>query len=190
LDSRQGLVGKLFLDSSEVEPGAFSADQAAAEIKDVEKARSDWAPASLEPEGPTDRGRVQDRLVDDVVVPVPASNGLKTVDSQIGEQVSIERLDLVAAVKRIAGASDDIVLGVGAEPLDDRLKVASFFGSVVPLHECIHLLSSDGRSPFAHSGLRSSTLSSRGRLFRGLGRDWMFGCRIELPLPPRGVEVG
>lgn len=104
---------------------AFSADQAAAEIKDVEKARSDRAPASIEPERPTNRGCVQDRLVDDVVVPVPASDGFEAVDSQIGEYVSIERLDLVAAVKRIAGASDDVVLGVGAEPLDDRLQVAS-----------------------------------------------------------------
>jgi hypothetical protein len=29
------LVGKLLLDSSDVDPGAFSADQAAAEIEDV-----------------------------------------------------------------------------------------------------------------------------------------------------------
>jgi hypothetical protein len=68
---------------------------------------------------------VQDRLVDDVVVPVPASDGLEAVDSQIGEQGSIEPLDLVAAVKRLAGASDDVVLGAGAEARNDRLQVAS-----------------------------------------------------------------
>jgi hypothetical protein len=54
-----------------------------------------------------------------VVVPVPASDGLEAVDSHIGEQGSIEPLDLVAAVKRLAGTSDDVMLGVGGESLDD-----------------------------------------------------------------------
>jgi hypothetical protein len=136
----RALVGELLLDSSEVDPGAFSADQAATEIENVQKTRLDWPPATPEPEGPTNGGCVQDRLVDDVVVPVPASDGLEAVDSQIGEQGSIEPLDLVAAMKWLAGPSDDVVFGVGAEPLDDRLQVASFFGPVMAVHEGVHLL--------------------------------------------------
>jgi hypothetical protein len=56
-------------------------------------------------------------------------------------------------VKRLARASDDVMLGVGAEPLDDRIQVASLFGSVVPLYECVHLLSSHERGVITHSRL-------------------------------------
>jgi hypothetical protein len=38
---------------------------------------------------------------------------------------------LVAAVQCGSGAADDVVLGVGGEPLDDRSEVSHFLGSVM-----------------------------------------------------------
>ena len=74
-----------------------------------------------------------------MVVAVPASDGLEAVDSELREQGSIEALDLLAAMQRVTGASNDIVLRVGGEPLDDRLQVAGFLGAVVVFHERVHL---------------------------------------------------
>jgi len=65
------------LHGGEVEPGALAPDEPAPEVEDVQKADLDRAPASVEPEGPPDRRGVQDRLVDDVVVAVPAANRLE-----------------------------------------------------------------------------------------------------------------
>jgi hypothetical protein len=75
------LVGELLLDGGEVDPGAFAADQAVGEVEYVQEACSDRASAPFEPEDPALHGCVQDRLVDDVVVAVPASDGFETVDS-------------------------------------------------------------------------------------------------------------
>ena len=85
---------------------------------------------------------MQYRLVDNVVVAVPAPDGLEAVDPQVREQSSIEALDLFAAVERVAGTSDDVVLGVSSESLDDRSQVAGFLGPVVTVHERVHLRSS------------------------------------------------
>ena len=74
---------------------------------------------------------VQDGLVDDVVVAVPASRGFEALDTQLGEQSSVEALDLIAAVERTTGAPGDVVLGVGGEPLDERPKVAGFLGPIL-----------------------------------------------------------
>ena len=69
--AKWALVGELLLDCGEVDPGAFPADQAIAEVEDVQEPRPHRAAAAVEPKGPAVRGCVQDRLVDDVVIAVP-----------------------------------------------------------------------------------------------------------------------
>ena len=109
-------IGELLLDGGEVDPGALPADQAVAEVEDVQKPRPHRPAAPLEPERPTLRRSVQDRLVDDVVVAIPASDRLEAFDPKLREQASIEVLDLVAAVEWVAGAPGDVVLGVDVNP--------------------------------------------------------------------------
>ncbi len=61
------------LDGGQVDPGALPRDEAIAEVKDVQEPRAQRASASLQSEWPAVRGGVQDRLVDDVVITVPAA---------------------------------------------------------------------------------------------------------------------
>ena len=91
------LVGELLLDGGEVDPGAFAADQAVGEVEDVQKAHLDAASAPFEPEDLAHRRRVQDRLVDDMVVAVPPPHGLEAFESKVREERSIEAGDLLAA---------------------------------------------------------------------------------------------
>jgi hypothetical protein len=80
------------------------------------------------------RGRVQDRLVDDVIVSVPAPDRLEAIDLQLGEQGFVEALDLVGTVEGVAGAAGNVVLGVAGETLDDRIEVTLVLGAVMALH--------------------------------------------------------
>lgn len=79
------------------------------------------ASAPLEPEGSALGSCVQDWLVDDVVVPVAASHGFEAIDSQLCEKGSVRALDLCAPVECIFGTAHDIAVGVGREPLNNRL---------------------------------------------------------------------
>src|SRR4051812_1561143 len=95
--ARPQLSRQLLLNRREVDPGALAADQPAREVEDVQEARLNRATATLEPERPA-RGRgVEDRLVDHVVRAVAAPDGLEAPDAKLGEEVAVERGDLVAA---------------------------------------------------------------------------------------------
>ena len=82
-----------------VEPCALARDPLLAELEDVQDPRLHVPTATFEPEGTSDRGRVQDWLVDQVVVAVPASEGFEPVELEVCEQASVEGRDLVAAVE-------------------------------------------------------------------------------------------
>src|SRR4051794_30194022 len=118
------LIGELLLDRRGVDPRALTGDEAVVEVEDVEDARAHRPPAALMSERPAVGEAVQDRLVDDVLVAVPAPDGLESVDSQVGEQPRVEAGDLLASVQRAAGPAGHVVLGVGGEASDDLRDVA------------------------------------------------------------------
>src|SRR4026208_2132005 len=107
MDPRMGLsIRELLLNRGEVDPRAFPADQAVAEIEDVQEPRTHRPAAALEPEGPAICGGWQYRLCYGVVVPIPASDGLEAVDPKLREQGSVEALDLAPAMEWVPGAPD------------------------------------------------------------------------------------
>jgi hypothetical protein len=79
------LAGELLLDGGEVDPCAFAANQTVAEVEYVQEPRPHRPAAPLEPERRAFRRCVQDRLVDDVVVAVPASHEFEALDSSVQE---------------------------------------------------------------------------------------------------------
>lgn len=81
------------------------------------------------PNGVPLRGRVQDRLVDDVVVAIPAPDGLEPVELEVFEQSPVEGRDLLATVERASELARDVVLGVLDESRHDRRDVAVALGS-------------------------------------------------------------
>lgn len=95
---------------------------------------------ALETERAAPRGGVQDRLVDDVVVAVPAADALEAFYLQLAEESSIEGGYLRFAADRSAGASGNVVLALRGEFGDDRLDVTRFLGAEVVFDQRVHLL--------------------------------------------------
>jgi hypothetical protein len=97
------LAAQLALQAGDVEPRALAADPAAGEVEYVQETHGHGAPAALEAEHLADRRPVQDRLVDDVPLAVPAPDGFEPLDPQRGEQRPVVGGDLLAAVQLPAG---------------------------------------------------------------------------------------
>src|SRR5262249_51940961 len=76
---------------------------------------------------------------DDVVVAVPAPDGLEAVELEVFEQAPVEGRDLLAAVKRFAGPAGDVVLGVLGESRHDRRDVAVLLGSEMRIDHGVDL---------------------------------------------------
>src|SRR3712207_4198261 len=97
------LGAQLLLDRGEIDPGALLADQAIAEVEDVQEAGVHRSALSVHAERVPHRGGVQDGLVDDVVGAVPTVDGFEAIDPQVSEERAVELLDLCRTVQRRAG---------------------------------------------------------------------------------------
>ena len=94
---------ELLLEGCEVEPGAFAVDAALGEVEDVQDPDVHVAAPAVEAERPPARDRVQDRLVGEMLLAVPAPHLLEARDLQLGEQISVEGADLLCAAQRRPG---------------------------------------------------------------------------------------
>jgi DNA-binding MarR family transcriptional regulator len=131
-----------------------------------------------------DRLRMQDGLVDDVALAVPAPHRFEAIDAELREQGAVEARDLVPAVERFAWAPDHVVLGVRHEACRDRVEVRRLLCSVVPVDQSVHLgavprIGERYRGPDGHSGylLRQAWNAFRNAMETALNKHGLNGAQ-------------